>query len=209
MLSQKNDMKSKLIPKIAEFVGIMLGDGYINYSKNNRLKISFNSIVDKDYLFFVKKMILDVFGVKTVLKHRDNENTSELFVFEKKFLSFLIEDIGLIESPKWNRASIPENFLNNHLEKYVLRGYFDTDGCVVMTNNNGIIYPRLEMKISPSPMQHQFIEIIERLGFRFGVYNIGKGKVRIQMNGKKELKKWCELVGFSNIKHEDKAKLFV
>ena len=92
-----------------------------------------------------------------------------------------------------------------HLEKYVLRGYFDTDGSVVITNNNGTLYPRLEMKISPSPMQQQFIDILEQFNFRFGVYDIGKGKVRIQMNGLECLNNWFTTIGFSNRKHGDKT----
>jgi len=40
-------------------------------------------------------------------------------------------------------------------------------------------------------------------------YQIGKGKVRIQMNGKKQLTKWIEEIGFSNQRHLDKiSKLF-
>jgi hypothetical protein len=44
------------------------------------------------------------------------------------------------------------------------------------------------MKISPSPMQNQFVKILEEEKFNFGKYDIGKGKVRIQMNGKTQLR---------------------
>lgn len=57
------------------------------------------------------------------------------------------------------------------------------------------------MKVCPSPMQNQFIDILRRRRFRFGVYNIEKGEVRIQMNGKEQLYKWFSEVGFSNDKH--------
>ncbi len=98
--------------------------------------------------------------------------------------------------------------MSKELAKYVIRGYFDTDGSVVITDNNGTRYPRLEMKICPSPMQEQFIKILESLNFRFGVYRIGKGKVRIQMNGKGQLEKWIKDVGFSNPKHRKRAMSF-
>ena len=58
-------------------------------------------------------------------------------------------------------------------------------------------------------MQSQFIEILNRHEFNFGVYKIGKGKIRIQMNGKKELMKWKKLIGFSNIKHQRKCDQFI
>ena len=103
------------------------------------------------------------------------------------------------ESPKWNKAEIPKSYLKH--KKYVLRGLFDTDGCLVRTNNNGTLYPRLEIKICPSPLQKQIIKVLESYNFRFGVYQIGNGQIRLQINGRLELKKWNKLIGFSNNKH--------
>ena len=52
------------------------------------------------------------------------------------------------------------------------------------------------------------IEIFKKYNFTFGVYKIGKGKVRIQLNGKWQLDMWMNLVGFSNQKHLNKLKNF-
>jgi hypothetical protein len=187
---------------LAEFVGIMLGDGYLS---DNRIKISFNS-KESYYIDYVSKIVEDIFDTKPIIKFRKNENTAELFVFKREIIK-KIKSIGLINSPKWNNAVIPNKILKYDLD--VLRGYFDTDGCVVITNNNGTIYPRIEMKICPSPMQNQFIQILKKYSFRFGVYQIGKGEVRIQLNGKKQLEKWFKLVGSNNQKHINKAKNFI
>lgn len=62
------------------------------------------------------------------------------------------------------------------------------------------------MKICPSPMQDQFIEILDGLGFRFGAYEIGKGKIRVQINGKTQLAKVENEVGINNPKHFSKAE---
>lgn len=195
--------------ELAEFVEIMLGDGYINFPKQPRVKITFNSIVDKEYLVFVKNLLSTLFQVRIIEGQRKTKNATDLFIFNRNAIRTIINEIQLIPSPKWNRAIIPGWVFEHGLEKFVLRGYFDTDGCVVTTNNNGLRYPRLEMKVSPSPMQEQFISILQKFDFYFGVYNIGKGKVRIQMNGKKELRKWNELIGFSNPKHQKKCNSFL
>lgn len=209
MVSQNSlNRKPKLTPELAEFIGIMLGDGYLSYPRNPRIKISFNSEDDKEYLAFVTKLLNTLFTTKIKTEHRKNEKTSNLYIFNNEIIRFLINEISLNPSPKWNRAEIPEWIFNKKLEKYVLRGYFDTDGCVVITNNNGTRYPRLEMKICPSPMKEQFIAILDKYQFKFGVYDIGKGKVRIQMNGKEELKRWNKLIGFSNKKHQQKCDSF-
>ncbi len=199
----------KFDQKLAEYVGIMLGDGNINYPKQPRIKIAFNSIVDKEYLLLVETLLKELFSTKVIIEHRTNENTSNLYMFERKVIRFIINEVGLRPSPKWERAIVPQWILQRKLESFVLRGYFDTDGCVVMTNNNGTLYPRLEMKVSPSPMQEQFVTFFKNSNFNFGVYPIGKGKVRIQLNGKSELKKWREQIGFTNPKHQRKCELFL
>ena len=195
--------------ELAEFVGIMLGDGYINFPKQPRIKITFNSIVDKEYLIFVKNLLSNIFQVNIIEKQRKTENAADLFIFNRNAIRLIINEVQLIPSPKWNRATIPNWVFKHGLERFVLRGYFDTDGCVVITNNNGLRYPRLEMKVSPSPMQEQFQIILRRYNFKFGTHNIGKGKIRIQLNGKKELKKWNELIEFSNPKHQIKCNSFL
>ena len=202
-------IQMKFDKRMAEFVGIMLGDGYINYPKQPRIKIAFNSIVDKEYFHLVDQLLIDLFKTKVIKEHRKNENTSNLYMFERRIIRFIINEVGLIPSPKWERAKIPSWVFEERLERQVVRGYFDTDGCVVITNNNGIIYPRLEMKVSPSPMQNQFITILQKYEFRFGAYSIGKGKVRIQLNGMRELEKWNKIIGFTNPKHQRKCDLFL
>lgn len=84
---------------------------------------------------------------------------------------------------------------------FILKGLFDTDGCLSLFNNNGQIYPRIEIKICPSPSQNQFIEALKQLDFKHTVQQLDKDKIRIRISGKKELKKWFEIIGSSNPIH--------
>jgi len=140
--------------KLAELIGIILGDGYIK--KNKEIKISFNSKDDLNYIYYVRNLIYDLFDYKTPLNFRKNENTADLRITKRFVVNYFLEE-GLKESPKWNKAKIPNKYLK--YEKLVLKGLFDTDGCLVRANNNGTLYPRLELKICPCPMQKQVIKI--------------------------------------------------
>lgn len=210
-----NINKEKIdVSSLAEFIGILLGDGSIcikniNSKCHNRLKITLDSNSDKEYINYVGNLIEGLFKIKPHIKKRKNENAVDVFIFNKEIITFLVNEVGLQLSPKWDRAIVPTAFLKDNLDLLVIRGYFDTDGALVATNNNGTIYPRLEMKVCPSPMQSQFIAILNKYEFKFGTYQIGKGKVRIQLNGKGQLESWIKLVGFSNQKNSDKIKRFL
>ena len=199
--------------KIAELVGILLGDGSLSLKNGtstaiNRLKITLNSKEDIEYLGYVKNLLREVFGMEPYIRFRKNENAVDVLIFKKEVITYLIEKVGLKLSPKWGRAVIPQPYDSLEYGWLVIRGYFDTDGCLVTANNNGTIYPRLEMKVCPSPMQGQFISLLKQYKFTFGAYPIGKGKIRIQLNGKKQLLKWMDCVGFSNPKHSKKIRRF-
>lgn len=203
-------------PLLAEFVGILLGDGMIgryecdrgdgSFSIQHCVKVTLSS-EETGYQGYFEKMFRGLFSIRPSSNKRKNEFTYDIRCFQKELFDFLVEEGGLETSPKWNTAKFPEIFIyQEKLAKKVLRGYFDTDGSVVLTDNNGKLYPRLEMKIFPSPMQIQFIEVLDSLGFRFVAYEIGKDKIRVQMNGETQLAKFENEVGINNPKHFSKAK---
>lgn len=204
---------SKETSRFAEFIGILLGDGSIGVYKckagdkiktQHRLQITLNSVDDKEYIQYVSNLITELFGIIPKTLQRAGK-TFDIRVFRRDVIKFLINDVGMKLAPKKHRAEIPKIYINSPYESDVLRGCFDTDGSVVLTNNNGTLYPRLEIKVCSSPMQNQIIDILKRKGFNFGTYQIDADEVRIQLNGKKQLKKWLSEIGFSNPKHLRKA----
>ena len=118
------DSKDK---KLAEFVGILLGDGSLclkdGRNTNNRMKVTLNKVDDVEYVEYVKNLIFELFGLEAKVHLRDSENATDLFLFNKKIILYLVNDVGLQLSPKWNRAVIPAKFLSPELGTYVIRGY--------------------------------------------------------------------------------------
>lgn len=177
--------------ELAEFVGILLGDGCIIFKekKHYEVKISLDKIKDKEYVNYVKNLIYNLFQISAKEYPRSFDGTVDIRISNKELVKYLINDLGMKISPKMNNAIIPKNIFQQQFFPDLLRGYFDTDGCMTITNNNGTKYPRIEMKICKSPMQKQFIAMLKSLNFRFGAYNIDNEAIRIQINGKNELKK--------------------
>ena len=195
--------------KIAELIGIILGDGSLGiYNGKHRLKITLNSEKDREYAFYIIKLLREIFGVSPYAYKRRNEKTLDIIVKDRRTVEYFL-NLGMVLAPKWKRAIIPKGYLNGRLGLMVIRGYMDTDGCVTVFDNNGTLYPRIEMKVCPSPMQAQLIKILKKQGFEPRVNNIGKGKRRIMLAGKQKLKKWYYEVGFSNGRNKRIADRFV
>jgi len=196
----------------AELVGIMLGDGSISKRENgkgqNRIKISIDSR-EKQYIREIVELLNRILGKKPYVRNRKNEYTCNIMYFDSRSITFFLDNLNLIKSPKWNRAEIPEKYFKKEYYADILRGYFDTYGSVVITNNNGTKYPRLEMKICPAKMQKQLIKCTQELELDFKVYDLDKGKIRLQANGVQAVRDWFNKVGFRNKKHEKKATRFL
>lgn len=203
--------------ELAELIGILLGDGSIGIYTSRagkriltqyRIKVTLNSIKDREYSFYVARLFEIVFGKSSRIRKRGDENAVDVYLLGERYLSYIIE-IGMALAPKWERAVVPSRFMAAPLDKLVIRGYMDTDGCVCAVNNNGIRYPRIEMKISPSPMQAQLIGILSNNGFRPQVNRLEKGKVRVVLAGMGNLKRWNETIGFSNPRNQKMADSFL
>lgn len=114
--------------ELAEFVGIVLGDGGIT---SNQLKITLNSHEEKEYQVFVSKLLFKLFHAKPALYQRKNEKACNIALAGVGLVAILSE-LGLLPGSKVRRqAGVPTWVRNN--KKYAvacLRGLMDTDGCV-------------------------------------------------------------------------------
>ena len=202
---------------IAEFIGVMLGDGSIGiYDTHARDKIKKHRVVkvtldsrNKQYTEYVSKLMENVLGFKPTIRFKKNENAVDISTFRKNVFEYVLNDLGLKISPKWNKMEIPKEYTYGKLALIILRGLFDTDGSVTIFNNNGTIYPRIEIRVMPSPAQNQIINILEKNKFNFKIQRLDKGNIKIRISGKKELKNWFEKVGSSNQLYIERAKQFL
>ena len=151
------------LPPTVELVGILLGGGSISkypsekYSTIYRTKVTLCAD-EVSYIRHVRQLMERVLGTEPKEKRHKNSRAVDIQLRKKEVVVSLLE-LGMELSPKGERARIPWIFMIPELGHLVLRGYFDTDGCVAIVNNNGIVYPRLEMKISPGPFQAQLVAL--------------------------------------------------
>lgn len=108
--------------RLAEFVGILLGDGNLGIYQSRadgriktqyRIKVTLNSQRDKEYSIYVAKLFETVFGKPPVVWKRRDANAVDLFLFGERHLSYLTS-LGMVLSPKWARA-ISQNALSERI----------------------------------------------------------------------------------------------
>ncbi len=154
-------MENKL--KLAEIVGIMLGDGCLYKEKRrNRYQtiICFHK-EEKDYLKHVKNLFEEYFRYKfciTEIKHEMLLRNSSFFVGKS------LIDSGLSSGNKVDNESIIPSwiFQDKRLIIEVIRGLFDTDGCVYRKYDN---YAQIHFKFGCPELTESLHSAIKEMGF--------------------------------------------
>lgn len=186
---------------LAALIGIIIGDGCLCRYKNHYIISITCSIYDDQPFFdnFLIPILQKLRGKKIKYFKREKYGKIEIN-FSDKALFFYLKSLGIPVGKK-NDISIPTNFLNSELKKYVVSGFFATDGSLVITNNNGISYPRVEFRNKSIKLLNQIRSILDDFGMKGGLYPKFR---RLQYNGKNQLNMFLDDIGFINPKHKEK-----
>jgi len=207
-------VKKIKIPKkskeLAEFYGIMLGDGNLMMKKDYKIgtyqiRIVGDSRYGKSYLLnYVKPLIEYLFSIKVAVFKQKNTNALYLTCTGKKLAEFL-EDIGFKAGDKIrNRLTIPDWIKNNqNFLRACLRGLYDTDGSAYKLTNQNVY--QFSFRNYNSDLINNVRNSLLLLGISCS--KISKGN-EITITKKSELRKFLNIIGFSNSKHLDKVKMW-
>ena len=114
---------------LAEFVGILLGDGHLN---RQEFSIAGNSVGDMPYLSgYVKTLVEKLFSTEPKIIVKTDQQTMYLRIRSVEISEYLVKT-GLKNGPK-NDIKIPSWIMEN--EEYMkrfLRGLVDTDGSLAI-----------------------------------------------------------------------------
>ena len=186
---------------LAEFTGIMLGDGNIS---SNQIRITTNRVDDSQYAIFIKNIIKKLFDVDPAMySSRKKVLAVDIMVSRKKLVEFCNKKLGLnignklkqgLDIPKWIRKS-PE------FEKACVRGLIDTDGCIFDESHNikskKYNYKRLNFTSASAELIKSVFDILEKNGLFPKIRN----NRCVQIEDKENIKKYFQMIGTSNPKH--------
>ena len=123
--------------KLAECVGILLGDGCIE--QRGIVSVALNGVDEKEYVEYVISLLYDVFGFTTKIYNKKGKGVN-LVINSRNLVSFLLS-IGMKSGNKVvNQVGVP-SWVKENLDFCIacLRGLIDTDGCLSYRERNDAI----------------------------------------------------------------------
>ena len=197
--------------KLAEFLGILLGDGNLNKSSNCITIVG--SLEELDYYNnYVIPIIESLFEVKPKLRYRKDRNAIYLDFNSKQVMDYLSKELGLVRGNK-RYAHVPEIVKNSSKAiPHFLRGVFDTDGCLKFSKQTSQknYYPRIQFCFSNAPFAHEVKELLEKIGFKLGMWKDLRfnGLIFYQISGSDNLEKWMSIVDSGNPVQKTKYQMW-
>ena len=185
--------------RLAEFVGILLGDGGIT---KRQISITLHKYDDQDFSIYVKSLIKQLFHVTPSLYKRRGENIVSIVVSRSELVQWL-NSIGLLTGSKVKQqVDIPIWIKESaSFTKACIRGLFDTDGCFYVDKHpyRKKVYENCCMNFTNRslPILSFFKRGLDQLGF----HPTQRTKFSIFLRKEKEILKYFQIIGTSNKKH--------
>ena len=184
---------------LAEFVGIVLGDGGLT---RGQLVITLNCVDDLEYSNFVADLLFKLFGFLPSRKIRKNSKVI-LIRASRVDLTRFCQKIGLKLGNKIKQqVDIPDWIKNNpDFKRFCLRGLVDTDGSLIIhkykSKGKSYVYKKIGFTSRSSPLLKSVSKTLNELNIkhRFG------NNFDIRIEAKNDVEKYFNLVDSHNPKH--------
>ena len=213
---------TKISELLAEETGLHIGDGTMNfYRQKNKIKGSYElrgHIIDDrpHYDTRIKEIYKELYNIKVPLKEMRKTGVFGFQIWSDSLVNFKSKILGLPLGPK-KEISIPYQFLNkNHLKKAVIRGIYDTDGCLyIEKKRNQSLYPRIKFTTTSGILAKQIKKELVKLNIRATHYFHRRKEKNwndlhsVEVRGEMMLIKFFSNIKPGNPKHIEKYESFL
>ena len=192
--------KPKKSARLAEFVGIMLGDGGIT---TYQLVVTLHHIDDLPYSRFVVKLIETLFKITPRVYHSPKNSVLDITLSRKELVTFCTQTLGLkmgnkvkqqVDIPDWIKG-------NKKFLRACVRGLVDTDGSVFThtyrVKSKPYSYKKLAFTSRSKPLRGSVYTAL----LNFGLHPRLSGSADVRLDSKNDMQKYFTLVSSHNPKH--------
>ena len=210
-------LPAKLDEDLAEFVGIVVGDGHLNYevredSKFYSVTISCNFTEDMNYFTnTISHLFKKLFNTNLSIIKSKSFNYFNAVKCSKSIVNFLSLNFSIPIGNKTSNIKIPINIINsnNPIKAAFIRGLADTDFSLSFKKRKHFhSYPVIKGSLKSKTIIIQLNKILTEFGFKTSLvlneknfdkrFNVNYERHSIYLSGKSNLHKWVLLIGYNN-----------
>ena len=203
---RKTIRRPKYSARLAEFIGIMLGDGCL--SSRFQVGIAFNAKTDRAYGAYLQRLVRALFGISATIQPRSDSNGWTVVASSRALVEYL-QTLGLVAGNKVaHQVDVPEwIWAQPPYQRACLRGLMDTDGSIYRYTHrvNGATYDHAALCFTnrSQPLLRSVQRVLTNHGFhprmrRYGVY----------LNRQTEIQRYFQIVGSRNLKHLERFQAY-
>jgi len=187
-----------LSDELAEFFGIMLGDGHLSHGQ---FWIFINNNTDKEYRYYVANLLKSLFGLEPKCCYRKEQDMKNLFLSSVDLITYLRKK-GLYASNKVkDQVDVPLwIFSKDSYKKSFLRGFFDTDGSIYSL--------KFGTQISFCNRSIPLLESTRKILLSLDYSPSRISSCKVYLTRRSNLYKYINEIGFGNPKHLKRARNF-
>ena len=207
--------------ELAEETGWHLGDGSMNYYKKRNLTKGLYQLrghIKDDVIHYdirIKTIFKSLYNLDINCHEQKSTGIYGFQIWDDSLINFKNKILNLPLGKK-GEIKIPDVFLKeSNLSKSVIRGIFDTDGCLYLEKRNGKLYPRIKISTTSVILSNQLKNEINKLGLRATKYTTKRNNVNwkplqnIEIRGSKQTDKWFKIISPKNPKFIEKYQYFL
>lgn len=200
ILVPKSIYKPRKNAKLAEFIGIMLGDGGIS---NAQLTVTLHSHDDREYGAYVSQLIQTLFATPVSIRPRRDSRATGYVVSRRELVLFCTNELGLkkgnkvtqqVDIPEWVKA-------NRRFVIACIRGLIDTDGCVLThsykVQGKQYRYKKIVFTNRSKPLLDSVYTLLMQLGIRTRHTH----QDDLWLDSRESVEQYMRIVGSNNPKH--------
>jgi hypothetical protein len=192
-----NNSKAVSLPrrsrKLAEFIGICLGDGC---AWGYQSSITLNSIADWEYISYVENLSRGLFKGAHISRIKRKDNAIDVRIYSKKVVSFLKKE-GIVSNNKFVPLWIQ---MNRGYSFACVRGLFDTEGSISYKFYKTKIGVSLYKQLNFRSAEIRLMLFVRDNLIRLGLKPTLTLKRSLYLSNHRSIQYFRETIGFSNPK---------
>ena len=202
----KSILEPSASPDLAEFMGMLLGDGCL--CSAFQAALYFNTQTDAEYAEFMKTLAIRLFGVAPKQTSESGGNGGTLLFSSKRLVDYLMQ-LGFPRGDKVkNQTGVPGWILQDaEYRRRCLRGLMDTDGSAYLYQHR--VYGRLygHFALCFTNRSDPLLKFVQETLETNGYHPTATG-FHIYLYRRREVDRYFSEIGTHNVKHLRKYQAY-